>query len=208
MAARRLREACRRAAAAAALLTLAAAAGAATITVQVHAGSGAPLADAVVFLEPTDARPPVRPRPGVEIAQVERRFVPAVSVVTVGSEVRFPNRDNVRHHVYSFSPTKTFEIKLYAGTPANPVTFDRAGIVVLGCNIHDSMTGWVVVVDTPYYGRSEADGRVTLADVPAGSYRLRSWHPGLPVGSPALEQPLVVGTASSGVDITLAGLAR
>jgi plastocyanin len=174
----------------------------------VRTSSGAPLADAVVFLESPDPHPQVRPRQGVEIAQVERRFVPGVSVVPVGIEVRFPNRDKVRHHVYSFSPAKTFEIKLYAGTPANPVTFDRSGIVVLGCNIHDSMTGWVVVVDTPHYGRSEADGRVTLPDVPAGAYRLRSWHPGLPVGSAALEQRLVVGATASGVDVILPGLLR
>jgi plastocyanin len=208
MPARTGREARCRAASVAALLALSGAGHAATVTVRVHAGAGAPLADAVVFLESPDGPLPVRPRQGVEIAQVERRFVPAVSVVPVGTEVRFPNRDNVRHHVYSFSPTKTFEIKLYAGTPANPVTFDRSGIVVLGCNIHDSMTGWVVVVDTPYYGLSGADGRVMLADVPPGSYRLRSWHPGLPAGSPAFEQRLVVGAAASSVDVGLPGVVR
>ena len=91
---------------------------------------------------------------GAEMAQKGKQFDPTVLVVPVGTSVGFPNRDTVRHHVYSFSPVKTFELKLYSGVPANPVVFDKIGIAVLGCNIHDAMTAWVVVVDTPYFGRS------------------------------------------------------
>lgn len=84
----------------------------------------------------------MQPAPGVEIEQADKQFTNRVTVVPLGTEVRFPNRDKVRHHVYSLSPTKTFELKLYIGTPANPVVFDRAGVAVLGCNIHDHVVAW------------------------------------------------------------------
>ena len=133
-------------------LALAAACGgvqAASVSVFVSDPAGKPLLDAVVMLEPATGKLPVAPMAGVQIAQVKRQFAPQVSVVTVGTPVTFPNDDTVRHHVYSFSPVKTFELKLYAGVPNAPVVFDKPGIAVLGCNIHDQMVAWVVVVDTP-----------------------------------------------------------
>ncbi|MCZ4314349.1 methylamine utilization protein [Comamonadaceae bacterium G21597-S1] len=168
---------------------------AAGVQIEVQDGGGKPLADAVVFLQSREARALVRPAQGAEIAQKAKVFDPAVLVVPVGTPVAFPNRDTVRHHVYSFSPAKSFELKLYSGVPANPVLFDKTGIAVLGCNIHDAMTAWVVVVDTPYYGRSMAGGTVTMTDVPPGNYRLRVWHPSLPLGVPATDQALQVGSA-------------
>jgi hypothetical protein len=119
--------------------------------------------------------------------------------------VLFPNQDTVRHHVYSFSPTKTFELKLYAGVPANPVIFDKVGIAVLGCNIHDNMVAWVLVVDTPYFGHTDAQGKLALDNVPNGSYKLRTWHSTLPTGAPAAEQAQAVGAAPAVVLIKLAG---
>ena len=119
---------------------------AATVQIEVLDAAGKPVGDAVVFLESAQARRQVRPLAALEMAQQKKQFVPEVLVVPVGSEVRFPNHDTVRHHVYSFSPAKKFELKLYTGTPANPVLFDRPGVVVLGCNIHDQMVGWILVV--------------------------------------------------------------
>jgi plastocyanin len=191
------------------LALLGLAAQAATVEIKAQGSDGKPLADTVVFLESREAKAAAKPLSNIEIAQAERRFVQRVTVVTVGSELRFPNRDKVRHHVYSFSPTKTFELKLYAGTPANPVLFDKAGIAVLGCNIHDSMVAWVLVVETPYYGQADAQGVLKLDNVPPGSYRLRSWHAGLPPGAAALDEALVVapGGASAVVKLPLAGSA-
>ena len=166
---------------------------AATVRVTVVNGAGSLLSDAVVLLEPLGAKVAPRPVSGLEVSQRDKQFQPRVAVVPVGSAVDFPNRDTVKHHVYSFSEAKRFEIKLYVGRPEKPVVFDRPGIVVLGCNIHDSMLGWIVVTDTPWHGRSGPDGQVTLAQVPAGSYRLRTWHPVLPAGSGGLEQALNVG---------------
>lgn len=163
-----------------------------TLVVDVLQGSGLPLADAVVFLESPQARRQVRPLMKAEMGQAGKQFVPQVLVVTPGTEVDFPNRDTVRHHVYSFSSVKKFELKLYIGTPTQPVLFDQPGIAVLGCNIHDQMVGWIVIVDTPYFGRTAAQGQVVLDKLPPGNYRLRSWHPGLPVGAAALDQAVSV----------------
>ena len=192
-----------RAAIALALAAGAVAASAAPVDVDVLGRDGKPLAEAVVFLESAAAKAAARPLAGVEVEQVDRRFNARVTVVTAGSAVSFPNRDKVRHHVYSFSPVKSFELKLYIGTPANPVVFDKPGIAVLGCNIHDTMAAWVVIVETPFHGQTAANGRLRLADVPPGNYRLRSWHPDLPPGAPALDQPLVVGPQGSTVSLRL-----
>ncbi len=176
---------------------------AASVEARLAGRDGRPLADAVVYLESRDARAAVRPNKGIELEQINKRFAQRVLVVALGSAVQFPNRDKVRHHVYSLSPTKPFELKLYAGVPANPVVFDRPGVAVLGCNIHDNMVAWVVVVETPYHGSSGADGKIQLDNVPAGSYTLRSWHPDLPPGSPALEQALEVPASGASVGIKL-----
>jgi plastocyanin len=170
---------------------------AASVDIQALGSDGKPLADTVIFLESREAQAAARPLAHVNIAQAERRFVQRVTVVTVGTEVHFPNRDKVRHHVYSFSPAKTFELKLYAGTPSNPVLFDKPGIAALGCNIHDNMVAWVLVVETPHFGQTDAKGLLRLDNVPPGSYRLRSWHPALPPGAPALDQALMVSAAGS-----------
>lgn len=178
------------------------AATAATVDIEVLGRDGKALAEAVVFLESAVARAASRPVPGIEIEQADKRFTQRVTVVTVGSAIAFPNRDKVRHHVYSFSPTR-FDLKLYIGTPANPVVFDKVGIAALGCNIHDTMLAWVVVVETPYHGLTSAGGRVRLPDVAPGTYRLRSWHPDLPTGAPALDQALVVGPQGAAASVRL-----
>jgi plastocyanin len=177
------------------LLVVAAVAQAANVEVLLTAPDGKPLVDGVAWLESRETRAAAKPLAGAEMEQADKRFTQRVAVVTAGTAVHFPNRDKVRHHVYSLSPIKPFELKLYTGTPANPVTFDKPGVAVLGCNIHDNMVAWVVVVESPHFGLSGRDGRIKLADVPAGAYKLRSWHPDLPPGAAALEQAVVVPAA-------------
>ncbi len=178
------------------------------VQVQVLDSNGKAVADAAVFLDSPAAKALAKPMGNVEIAQISKQFTPQLSVVTTGSQVLFPNRDTVRHHVYSFSPAKTFELKLYAGVPANPVLFDRSGIVVLGCNIHDTMTAWVLVVDTPYFGKTDTAGRVTLPAVAPGRYTMRTWHTSFPVGAAAQEQPLQVEASGATAQVTLTGAKR
>ncbi len=163
----------------------------------VRGSAGKPAADAVVYAMPLSGTrvPTARPARGV-IDQQDKEFVPHVKPIQVGTPVVFPNKDDIRHHVYSFSPAKKFELPLYKGVPAAPVTFDRAGVVVLGCNIHDWMLGYVFVVETPYFGATDADGKTQLRDLPPGSYEVRVWHPRL-AADPGGQR---VSIAGSGVE--------
>jgi len=156
----------------------AASASAASVEVLVQTPAGGPVADAAVIVEPL-AGPVPHARTGAHAAieQRGREFLPWMTVVQTGTSVDFPNNDTIRHHVYSFSEPKRFEIKLYAGKPGQPIVFDKPGQVDIGCNIHDWMEAHVLVVDTPWFARTGADGRATIAGVPAGRYRVRLWHP-------------------------------
>lgn len=149
---------------------------AATLDVHLESASGEPVEDAVVYLTSSKTRKLPLRTANVRIDQIDKTFVPLVSVVQTGTRISFPNKDNIRHHVYSFSKAKKFEIKLYADTPAKPVTFDKPGYVVMGCNIHDTMIAHLLVVDTPWFAKSDRQGRATIGDVPQGDYSLTVWH--------------------------------
>lgn len=114
--------------------------------------------------------------PNPVMDQVNKRFQPHVLVINAGQRVSFPNSDNIRHHVYSFSTPKVFEIKLFKGTEADPVTFDTAGVVVLGCNIHDTMVGYIYVSDNAPAWVSDPRGSVEIDDTVK---RVMVWHPRL-----------------------------
>ncbi|WP_458524732.1 Cupredoxin [Onishia taeanensis] len=115
----------------------------------------------------------------MDVHQRDAAFHPHVSAVPVGSLVSFPNRDTTRHHVYSFSPTGVFDLNLYRQDTPPPVRFDRAGVAVLGCNIHDAMQAFIVVSDAEQLAISDETGQVRLDDLPPGEHRLRVWHPRL-----------------------------
>jgi plastocyanin len=143
---------------------------------------GQPLAGAVLTLRgPLGAE--AEPASAL-MDQQAKQFVPNVLAVRSGTRVAFPNSDNIRHHVYSFSPAKHFELRLYQGTPSEPVLFDKPGAVVLGCNIHDWMVGYVYVTDDPWFAVSDAQGRVQLDSLPVGSYAVSLWHPQAPAMLP------------------------
>ena len=145
----------------------------------VRSDKGEPVRDAVIVAVP-DVPPAKPPRSKLEqVEQIGEEFVPKVKAILVGSPVSFPNRDSVRHHVYSFSPAKRFDLPLYVGTPAKPVVFDQPGVVVLGCNIHDWMVGYIYVSESPYYAITGADGEATISGMPGGDYTVRVWHPQL-----------------------------
>jgi plastocyanin len=189
-------------AAVACLLTVQAT-GAATISATVADASGKPLNDAVVYAEPVGTAPGMKPNPNAEIAQKGRKFLPMVSVVQVGTNIMFPNNDVFRHHVYSFSPAKVFELKLYSGIPGSPVNFDKAGTVVLGCNIHDRMLAYIHVVNTPYFAKTDATGAARIEGVAPGKYQLKAWHYSLPPAAAVAEQPLVLTSADAGAAFVL-----
>lgn len=184
------------------------AAHAAALTVQVLDAGGQAVADAVVYAEAATGHTPSRPNKIVEIEQKGRKFMPLVTVVQAGTSIAFPNNDTVRHHVYSFSPAKVFDLKLYTGQPENPVTFDKPGTVVIGCNIHDQMVAYIHVVSTPHFARTDANGKARIEGLAAGKYQLKAWHFGLPASAPISEQPLAMTASDSAASFKLDMKAR
>jgi plastocyanin len=163
---------------------------------------GKAIAGAVITLRSTDASRPVAKPVDAVMNQVKLQFEPHVLVIPTGSQVTFPNNDTVRHQVYSFSPTKRFDIGLYRGTP-RPEVFDRAGVVTVGCNIHDNMRAYIYVVEAQHYGRMDVAG-AWKADVQPGSYNVLVWHPAARDTRPVLEQQIKVEAAEPALTLRLA----
>src|SRR3954470_3721148 len=156
-----------------------------SLSVAVKDANGGPVSDAVVYAEGGNSGSAKRQ---AVIDQRDKQFVPYVTAVQVGTAIVFPNKDNIRHHVYSFSSAKKFELPLYAGVPAAPVVFDKVGFVTLGCNIHDWMVAYVAVVPTPYFQVTGGDGRAVVKDLPAGHFTVQVWHPSLKASPETMAQ--------------------
>lgn len=165
-----------------------------TIEVNVRDEGGQPISQVAVYATPmaTPAKKPNAVKRTASMDQQHNEFVPHVLVISAGTLVEFPNHDIVSHHVYSFSQAKTFELALYKGNTHPPLAFDEPGVVVLGCNIHDSMLGYIVVVPTEHYALSDERGTVRLEGVPAGDYTVELWTPrARPMGLPAAQRVTV-----------------
>jgi len=191
------------------LLSLFAAAPAAagTLHVEVVDDRGAPVEHVAVYAVPSEPAP----APGADAAkvtmdQLHNAFVPHVLVVQTGTSVLFPNNDVVSHHVYSFSDPKTFELSLYKGNAHPPLAFDRAGLVVLGCNIHDGMLGYILVVDTPHFAQSDARGVLGLDNLAADDYTVHVWTDRVRPGDlPAEKHISVPASGEATLQFKLAG---
>jgi plastocyanin len=189
--------------AAGASLTFAATAGgAASLVVSVTDSKSHALPQAAVYLTGGPENRVV-PRDPVIVDQRLRQFEPRVTVVRTGTEITFPNNDTVRHWVYSVSPVKKIRLSLAVGEKSAPVLFDKPGIVTIGCNLHDEMSAWIVVVDTPLAATTDAAGRVEWRDLKPGTYSLYAWYPGLdqPLGP---QQVVVNGDAPQARELRLA----
>lgn len=138
---------------------------------------GRGVSEVVVTAAPLEKHVAAPPPATAVMDQRDVAFVPRILVVAVGTNVDFPNNDTVSHQVYSFSPAKKFQLPLYKGQPHAPVSFDHAGLVVLGCNIHDAMAGYVYVTDAPFFGKTDSTGMVRLHNIPPGDYRITVWSP-------------------------------
>jgi plastocyanin len=182
---------------------------AAGVTVTVADAKDRPVDQVVVILEPVGGdhgSTPARSSgsPHALIDQQNLQFVPAVSVVRTGTAIEFPNSDQVRHQVYSFSAAKNFKLALYAGKIYPPLIFEKPGLVTLGCNIHDSMIGFVYVTDSPWFGKTGAQGRVEIAAVPPGDYRVRLWHPRFAAEEAQIERALkIAATGDATLEVSL-----
>jgi len=163
------------------------------------AGTGMPLEDVVVeVLLPEDQQAAYTSAGEFSVDQIEKEFVANVTVVTRGSSVGFPNSDDILHHVYSFSPAKIFELPLY-GSGQNldyQQIFDVAGVVEIGCNIHDWMLGYIYVAQSNLAVKTDGQGQALISGIPAGSYTVRLWHARAPADAPELLQTLVFDDAT------------
>jgi plastocyanin len=148
-----------------------------TLKITLSNQSGDPIINAVISAYPQNktGNSPIKPKEMVIIDQIDKEFINHVTPIQVGTAINFPNHDQIRHHIYSLSAAKNFEIPLYKGLPAKPIIFDQAGIVVLGCNIHDQMLAYIVVLDSPYFAASNEQGLASLT-LPVGDYELKFWH--------------------------------
>jgi len=176
-------------------LWLAVPAGAGGFVLALTDAKGAALSDAVVevFAPAGLALPPNRLAQDARIDQRMEQFFPLVSLIRSGGRVTFLNNDTTRHQVYSFSAIKKFQFELKQGQRSEAVVFDKPGVAAIGCNIHDSMITYVYVADSPFAALSKDDGRVSFAELPAGAYEFRIWHPQLPQDKPGPSQHIVIG---------------
>ena len=175
----------------------------ASLSVQVTDSAGDPVENAAVYIEPLTGEFKPKPMRGAEIAQVRRQFTPLVTVVQTGTEISFPNNDSVKHHVYSFSPAKNFDLPLYSGKAAQSQLFDKAGTVVLGCNIHDKMIAYVQVVNTPYFAKTNVMGYVKLEGIPVGKFFVKVWHFNLPPLEQVISQSMDLAEGENSAVIKL-----
>lgn len=180
--------------------TLASAAG---VAVSVTDQKSAPVEEFVIWLEPLDAPAPPPPSDPLvaDVQQIDEEFDPYTIAVRKGTRVQFPNRDAVQHHVYSLSRPAQFEIPLHGGDETESVVLDQVGLVPIGCNIHDWMLSYIVVVDTPWFGTTDTAGTLTLTDLPAGRYKLSAWHPRLRQADE--REVTLTGDEISAVDLSL-----
>ena len=181
-------------------LGYAAAADAGTLNVVITKSDGSPLGNAVVSLS-ASGQQPARAKPGTKAVMIQenKQFAPFVLPVQLGTTVEFPNKDPFRHQVYSFSPAKSFELKLYAAPEVGTQLFDKEGAVSLGCNIHDNMLAYVYVVGTPYFALTDEKGQARIP-LPAGNYVMKTWHPSSKAGA-SDGQPVSV-PAEGTLDVT------
>jgi plastocyanin len=177
--------------------------GAPSVSGTVSGADGKAIAGAVVFVQDIAPSPSGTHNPPQIVDQINKAFVPEVLPIVVGTLVRFPNHDQIHHHVYSFSPAKTFELPLYKGEDAAPVLFDKVGVVKIGCNIHDWMSGIILVLPNAHFSMTDADGHYTLNDLPAGNHTLSAWHALSKLKTEETARTVQIGEANTEVSFTL-----
>ncbi|WP_158971064.1 methylamine utilization protein [Paraglaciecola sp. L3A3] len=163
-------------------------------------GKGVP--NVVVYMEPSIKKQVVPPSDIAIMDQIDTQFSPHILAIQKDTQVKFPNSDSIKHHVYSFSAAKTFELQLYKDLQADPLLFSKSGVVELGCNVHDWMLGYIFIVDTEYFSKSDRNGKVKF-DLPLGEYTIKIWSPLIQEDIEALATKVLVDDKKSKHNIIL-----
>lgn len=160
--------------------------------------NGNAMSDVVIYATPVGMPLPATEKTEATISQNDMQFSPYVTAIRTGSQVKFPNYDKMEHHVKSFSAVKEFEIKTYErGVVPPPVIFDKPGIVIVYCLLHNWMRAYVLVLDTPYFVKTDQSGAAALDKLPDGNYEIKAWHPNLGSIKPPLSQTVKVNDQSA-----------
>lgn len=147
-----------------------------TISGKVTVKKASDNADVVVYIEKQDGMKISAPKEQPVMNQKDLKFVPHVLTVVVGTTVQFKNNDAVAHNIFTPSPAgDMFNLGTWKGDQVKTHTFDKTGEVVLLCNLHPEMEGFIYVAPTPYFAKSDSDGNFSIDGVPAGSYTLKVW---------------------------------
>lgn len=157
------------------------------------------LTNVVVSLKPIGRAAPATPAQEIVVTQENATFKPYISIVRTGSSVVFANRDNMEHHIKSFSSSKPFEIAVHKpGDTPPPIRFDKEGAVVAYCILHDWMRAYIYVADTPWYALTAASsGIARIENVPPGDYEATAWHPDLGQYKPPLTQKVTISATGA-----------
>jgi len=173
------------------------------LSVRVVDSAGRPVRDAVVTLNPASGARAAHPGGHFVVSQKDLQFHPFLTIVPVGADVSFPNLDPTKHHVYSFSAAKRFELKLFAKDQSRTVHFERPGVVALGCNIHDGMSAFIYITDTAWTARTNAQGIAAFPDAPNAPGRVAVWHPYLRTPGGTMQQALSPGQRVASFSVRL-----
>lgn len=183
------------------LLSLLFATSVSALEVTVKDQNGKPIKDAVVYLaqDNSTVKAPTSP---ILVDQVDKEFIPYMTAIQAGTKINFPNNDKIRHQVYSFSEAKRFEIPLYTGTPSDPILFEKPGVIALGCNIHDWMSAYIFVANSPFFAVTDENGKATIEGLSGNNSAIEAWHP--TVKGSASDTRQTVSDTNSSISFTLA----
>lgn len=174
------------------------------LVVRVADSAGRPVRDAVVSFYPAGKTARAARSGGrFIVSQKNLQFHPFLTIVPVGADVSFPNLDNTKHHVYSFSPAKRFELKLFAKDQSRTVHFDKPGAVALGCNIHDAMSAFIYVTDSAWTARTDGRGLAVLDDPGNAPGKVVVWHPYMRTATGTAQQGLAAGQRRASFSVRL-----
>ena len=162
------------------------------VSISVIASSSSPLASLVVYLTPTQPISIQKNHDNLIISQKNKKFVPYIEVVQKGNKISFHNNDDITHHIYSVSGNNRFDFKIQGKQIKNSPNLDSLGEVAMGCNIHDWMSGYVLVVDTPFFTKTNTHGTAIFNNIPSGKYQLTIWHPQLDAPHNKVSQTITI----------------